>query len=140
MVLFVQRSAVVARWRRPRFDLLVAELDADRGGRWVCGSATAVGPGIRDGPFAPSPAGADGLLDGGTAMRVVAGEDGGPARQHAFGWGRAGARVGFVELRTQVESVRIPLVDDAGYFAVIAQGGDPALLCHPASDGSATAP
>ena len=139
VVLFVQRSAVVARWRRPRFDLLVAELDADDGGPWVCGSATAVGPGLRDDPFTPAP-GVDGLLDGGTAVRVVAGDDGGPARQHAFGWGRAGARVGFVELRTQVESVRIPVIDDAGYFAVIAQGGDPSLLCHPAPDGNATAP
>lgn len=44
-VLLVKRSPYVSCWRRPRFDLLVAELASEGGGPFVCDSVGGKGPG-----------------------------------------------------------------------------------------------
>jgi hypothetical protein len=137
-VLFVQRSPYVSRWRRPRFDLLVAELASEGGGLFVCDSVGGKGPGSRHAPFAAPPPVADGLLEGGTATRVTTRDCGEPLSRHALGWGRAGSGVTAVELRTDVASTRVA-VDAAGYFTVVATGRDPRLDLHRAVGEPGTA-
>jgi hypothetical protein len=139
-VLLVQRSPYFSRWRRPRFDLLVAELVSEEGGPFICDSVGGSGPGLRYDPFAPSPRLSNGTIDGETATRVETDESGEPVSQHALGWGRAGAGVTFVELRTDVESVRVPAISAGGYFIAVATGQDPSLVVHAATDDAEATP
>jgi hypothetical protein len=137
-VLFVEHSARVPRWRRSQFDLLLAELAAEDGSAFTCDSVGAIGPGSLGDPFAPPPAVSDGLVDGGTAERVEISDDGEPTRRHVLAWGRAGSGTSAVELRTVLESVRVPVVETVGYFVMVAIGSDPELVLHATSDDAGT--
>jgi hypothetical protein len=139
-VLFIQHSARVFRWRRPRFDLLVAELTAEDAGPFLCESVTGIGPGSSDDPFGPSPAMADRLVESQTAERVTVSDEGGPARRNALGWGRAGSGVQAVELRTDLGSTRVPVSAPGGYFVIVAAGSDPVLVAHATSDDDRSTP
>jgi hypothetical protein len=139
-VLFVQHSARLPRWRRPRFDLLIAELTAENAGPFLCDSVSGIGPGSAD-PFGPPPtAGAEGLLECQTAERVTISDEDEPETRHALGWGRAASGVGAVELRTDLGSVRVPVIATGGYFVLVAAGSHPVLVAHATSDGDRTTP
>ena len=126
-VLFVQASSRIARWVRPRFDLLVAQLVAEPDGGFVCDNVGGIGPGSSEDPFAAPPRAADGLVEAGTAMRIETDDHGERVPRWALGWGRAGAGVAFVDLRTDVASVRVPIISAGGYFIAVAEGQDPTL-------------
>jgi hypothetical protein len=129
-VLFVHHSTRVPRWRGPRFDLLLAELSAEDGGPFACSSVGGMGPGPADDPFGPAPNVTDGLVEGGTAEQVTDSEDGEPPARRAFGWGRTGAAIHAVELRTDLRSARVPVTAPGGYFVVVAAGGAPTIVLH----------
>jgi hypothetical protein len=139
-VLFVQHSAHVSRWLRPRFDLLIAELTAEDDGPFLCDSVGGIGPGPPDDPFGPPPVVTDGLVEAGTAERVTSSDDGELPTHHAVGYGRAGSGIAAVELRTDLASVRVPVVATGGYFVLVAIGSDPELVAHGTSDEGGTAP
>jgi hypothetical protein len=139
-VLFVRHSARVPRWRRPRFDLLLADLFAEDGGQFACSSVDGMGPGLADDPFGPPPAVTDGFVEGGTAERVTVSEAGGPPTRHAVGWGRSGTAIRAVELRTDVSSVRVPVTAPGGYFVVVAPGGAPVIVLHATTGEVGTTP
>ncbi len=137
-VLFVQASSRIARWVRPRFDLLVAQLVAEPAGRFTCDNVGGTGPGSSYDPFAPPPRAADGLVETGTAMRIETDDHGEPVSHRALGWGRAGAGVTFVDLRTDVASVRVPTSSTAAYFIAVAEGQDPSLVVGTADEAETT--
>lgn len=127
-VLFVQASQHIPRWARQRFDLLVAQLVAQPGGPFACDNFGGIGPGSSYDPFATPPRAADGLVEAGTAMRIETDDHGEAVSHWAVGWGRAGAGVTFVDLRTDTASVRVPINSAAGYFIAVAEGHDPTLV------------
>lgn len=137
-VLFVQASSRIARLVRPRFDLLVAQLVAEPDGPFVCDNVGGIGPGSSYKPFTPPPRAADGLTEAGTAMRIETDDHGEPASHRALGWGRAGAGVTFVDLRTDVASVRVPISSAEGYFIAVAEGQDPTLAVGIADESETT--
>ena len=137
-VLFVQASTRIARLVRPRFDLLVAQLVAERAGQFVCDNVGGIGPGSSYDPFATPPRAADGLVEAETAMRIETDDHGEPVSHRALGWGRAGAGVTVVDLRTDMASVRVPINSAAGYFIAVADGQDPSLGVGTADEAETT--
>ena len=96
-------------------------------------------PGSSADPFAP-PAAADGLIDAGTATRLMSSTDGEPESEHALGWGRVGPGITEVELRTDDRTVRVPVASEAGYFIMVATGQDPSIAVHSATDDPGATP